>query len=332
MLRREAKIESLTKLYNFASRLVVTRGHGEVEYDACTDLNRLLLRFSPDEWVWNKDMDRYIRNAWRRFEIENIAFFINASETAVAYRARHLGLRNVPKYWDAKKVAYWLGLTSDDLKKLMKDGVTGEDGRAVTLDVKPCTDPHERIGNGAGIYLISTSSLARVFLKNDYYKTLIERNGADEFFIKDILESAEALQITQKAYAIRALERTTAAQKKELKQIEARLRQIGGEAQWEPSPWVSHGHTSMCPYYPETMGTFFDGYDRHMVHVDPEDLHPSMHCASDHWRRGLWRQRQQDRVETAKARYAAVKLDDETRLEDDRREIAALPEISRYAS
>jgi hypothetical protein len=324
MLRREAKIESLTKLYNFASRLVVTRGHGEPEYDPCTDVNRLLLRFDPSEWVWTKDMDRYIKNAWRRFEIENIAFFLNTSETAVLHRARHLGLRNVPKYWDVKKVSYWLGLTKEDLINLKTKGVAGADGKAVTLDLKPCTDPEEEVR----IWLVSTSSLARVLAKDNYYKVLIEKKGADEFFIKDILESAEALQITQLAYAIRALEQPTAVQKKELSKIEARLKEIGGEAQWEPSPWVSHGHTSMCPYYPETMGTFFDGYDKHMVHVDPEDLHPSMHCASDDWRRGMWRQQQQDRVEAAQARYAAAKLDDDIRAADDLRETQALPEVS----
>lgn len=300
MLRREAQIESLTKLYNYASRVMVTRGHGEPEYNPCSDPNRLFVRIDPEEWTWTKDMDRYIRNAWRKFEIEKIAFFLNTSETAVAYRARHLGLRNVPKYWDARKVVYWLGLTKEDIMDLCTKGVAGDDGKAAVLDMKPCTDPNEVVR----IRLISTSSLARVLHKNDFWKTLIETRDADEFFIRDILESVEGLQKTQRAYAIRALECPSAEEKEELREIEARLKVIGGEAQWEPSPWVSHGHTSMCPFYPETMGCFFDGYDKHMVHVDPEDLHPSMRCASDNWRRGAWRLKQQERVEMALARNA----------------------------
>jgi hypothetical protein len=168
---------------------------------------------------------------------------LNRTETAVAYRARQLGLRNIPKYYDLKKVAPWLGLSHRSVLLLAKRG----------LEVHPCTDSNGRLC----ITLISTTSLARVLLKDRFWKLLADRYGADKFFIKDIVESVVALQ--------------------------------KGEANWEPNCWVSHGHTCLNPFSEACFGLFFDGYDDKMAgyELDPRDLAPSANVGSDHWKRGM---------------------------------------------
>jgi hypothetical protein len=246
---------TLQKLYNLASRLEATRGHANSsadwsdgspdDFDPKSDLTRLTERDDPDLLEWTASDDRYLREHWRATEIEYIAYYLNRTETAVAYRARQLSLRNVPKYYDAAKVAPWLGLNSRQLTELLP---------TLGLELFPCCD---RDGKPR-ITLVSTTSLARVLITNEFWKTLIDKRNADRFFIKDIIESMVALQ--------------------------------DDEASWEPNLWVSHGHTSLNPFSEDSFGLFFDGYDRDMpacgYDLDPRDLHPDRDVASDHWRRG----------------------------------------------
>lgn len=98
------------------------------------------------------------------------------------YRARHLGLRNIPKYWDISKATAWLGLEIKDLLLLRKTG----------LDMFPCTDRNGKVK----IVLLSTTSLARVLLRGRLYKKLLnpDKYDADAFFIHDIIESIADLQ------------------------------------------------------------------------------------------------------------------------------------------
>lgn len=187
-LADELGIESRQKIYNLASRLEATRPHAnsqqeltsDVGYDATKDTTRLFLRDDPENLVWTEDDDRYLREHFGRTFIEEIGVFLNRSETAVAYRARQLGLRNVPKYYDVRKVAPWLGLSLQDFFLLERLG----------LEIFPCTDRHGRIK----VTLVSTTSLARVLLRGRLWKRLVDKRDADLIFIRDVLESIAELQ------------------------------------------------------------------------------------------------------------------------------------------
>lgn len=255
-LAREVGIESIQKLYNLASRIKATRGHAnshtewtdedERGYDPTQDTNRLYIRDDYATFRFNAEQERYIREHWRHDFIEEIAFMLNCAETTVAYNARRLGLRNVPKYWDVRKVGPWLNLSMRELIALRRRG----------LELFPCCDAR---GN-TRIILVSTSSLARVMTGAQLWKQLVDRRGADEFFIRDVIESMVELQ--------------------------------DGKASWEPNVWVSHGHTCLNPFSESCFGWFFDGYDDKMAgyDLDPRDLAPSQCVESDNWRRGAWRQ------------------------------------------
>jgi hypothetical protein len=250
-LARECGIDSRQKLYNLASRLLATRPHSgnqsdwvsdEEGYDATRDTSRLYLRDDFEQLTWTRDEDRYITEHFGKTFIEAIAFMLNRTETAVAYRARNLGLRNVPKYYDARKVAPWLGISQRDLLLLTKRG----------LELFPCTDRYGKLQ----VTLISTTSLTRVLLRDRLWKRLIDHYDADEFFVRDVIESVATLQRE--------------------------------EAIWEPNPWVSHGHTCLNPFSDTCFGWFYDGHDEKMAgdNLDPRDLAPSANVASDDWRRG----------------------------------------------
>lgn len=102
---------TIPKLYNLASRLGATRGHEEdvdtviPGYDAREDPMRLHLRDDPDTLEWSASDLKYLSDHWGNTHIEEIAYMLNRTETAVSYKARTLGLRNVPKMWDLRKVA-----------------------------------------------------------------------------------------------------------------------------------------------------------------------------------------------------------------------------------
>lgn len=259
-LARECGIGSRQKLYNLASRLTATRPHSgsdtdwsseELGYEPEQDFSRLYLRDDfphRDEngnvvgLVWTEDDRRYLREHFGRTKIEDIAFFLNRTETAVAYEARKMRLRNIPKYYDACKVAPWLGIPMRDLLLLSKRG----------LEIFPCTDRFGKLK----ITLVSTTSLARVLLRDRLWKRLVDKFDADEFFIRDIIESIAELQ-----------------------------QEV---AVWEPNPWVSHGHTCLNPFSDACFGWFYNGHDEKMAgeDLDPRDLSPAANVASDYWRRG----------------------------------------------
>ena len=255
-LAEECGIGSRQKLYNLASRLLATRPHSGNDgasaewtiedggYEAYNDPTRLYLRDDPETLQWTADDNRYISEHFGRTFIEDIAFFLNRTETAVARQARILGLRSIPKYYDAYKVAPWLGLSLRDLLSLSKKGI----------EVFPCVDRKGRLK----VTLISTTSLARVLLADGFWKTLIDNYDADEFFIKDVIESVVSLQ--------------------------------KGETVWEPDAWVSHGHTCLNPFADLSFGWFYHGRERAMdglEDLDPRDLSPSANVTSDSWRRGM---------------------------------------------
>ena len=243
-------IGSIQKLYNLASRIDATRPHAgssedwtaEDGYDPTRDFPRLYLRDDPNSLVWDQDADRFLRDHFGKTLIEGLAMFLQRSESAVAYRARIMGFRNVPKYYDLRKVAPWLGVQASDVLLMTKLG----------LEVFPCCDAKGQIK----ITLVSTTSLARVLLRGRLWKRLLDKRDADEFFIRDIVESIVSLQ-------------------KE-------------NAVWEPNPWVSHGHTSLNPYSETCFGLFYNGYDEKMAgdDLDPRDLSPRSGVTSDYWRRG----------------------------------------------
>lgn len=188
-LAEECGIGSRQKLYNLASRLLATRPHAnaatewigdEDGYDATEDTSRLYLRDDPETLTWEADDDRYLREHFGKTFIESIGFMLNRTETACAYRARQLGLRNIPKYYDEAKVSAWLGLAPADLRVLERRG----------LERYPCTDSRGNVK----IVLLSTTSLARVLLQDRLWKHLVDKRDADLFFIKDIVESILELQ------------------------------------------------------------------------------------------------------------------------------------------
>ena len=271
-LAEEEGIESLAKLYNLGSRLDATRGHAIDADEVYFDIARLLIRDDPDTHAWLPKRDRYIKTAWRHLHIEKIAYRLRCSETAVAYRARQLGKRNVCYYWDARKVVRWLGLSGNELIELAKPRRHPRTKNpAHTLELYPCRD---RQGNYK-IMLVSTMSLARVFAQDGFWKKLVDARGADRFFIKEIMEGSAAVQMTQELTELRhRLERDdilSPAELRRLETLEEQVAAIGGEACFEPNVWVSHGHTSLNPYSDVCFGWFFDGYDEKM---DGYDLNP----------------------------------------------------------
>jgi hypothetical protein len=253
-LAEEAEVESLQKLYNLSSRLGATRPHSSSSdewtsdapdgYDVTQDFSRLYLRDSFD-LKWEPAEDEFIKEHFGKSFIEEIAFFLNKSETAVSYRVRQLGLRNIPKYWSAAKVAPWLGIGLKDLLLLSRHG----------LEIFPCTDRDGEVK----IVLISTVSLARVLLRGRLYRKLLNpsKYQADEFFIRDVIESVVSLQ-------------------KE-------------DSVWEPNAWVSHGHTCLNPFADLSFGWFYNGQDKAMEgleELDPRDLSIKADVTSDDWLRG----------------------------------------------
>jgi hypothetical protein len=271
-LAREEKIESLAKLYNLASRLEATRGH-DLGEGPWSDPERLLLRIDPDTHVWLPKHDRYIRSAWRKLFIEQIAFRLDLPEIAVAYRARQLGLRAVCHYWDAKKVVAWLGISGRELLELASPPA-GKHG----LELYP---QRNRRGEFA-IMLASATSLARVLAQDGLWKRLVDERNADKFFMREILESSVALQLSEELAALRERqnrgERLTVSELERIESLERRLDPHGGEHALEPNPWVSHGHTALNPRSEGCFGLFFTGYDDKMegFDIDPADVEKSL--------------------------------------------------------
>ena len=101
-LAQELGIGSVAKLYNLASRLGATGKEGAERhsYAVAREEERLLVREDPATTVFSSEADQYLRAEFGRRAAFVIAFHLHHTETAILYRARHLGLRRPVKYWD----------------------------------------------------------------------------------------------------------------------------------------------------------------------------------------------------------------------------------------
>jgi hypothetical protein len=183
-LAEELGIGSVTKLYNLASRLRATGKEEDTDQrpDYLTEAHgatRLLMREDPKTTTFSNEADRYLKSEFGRRTVEAISYHLRHSETAILYRARQLGLRKPVKYWNAKKVAAWLGLSERELREeLVNEGV----------DIYPLGDRNGRLV----LRVVSTSSLAR-WLSNNINLLRVQEANADAFFLQEILESTEEL-------------------------------------------------------------------------------------------------------------------------------------------
>jgi hypothetical protein len=175
-LAQELGIGSVSKLYNLASRLGAAGREAElIQPEAAS--SEVLLREDPETTTWSRAGDRYLKDEFGRRSIEDIAYHLGHSETAVLYRARHLGLRLPVKHWRLDKVALWLGLSPEELRGLSSEGI----------DIYP-------LGNRRGevvIEVVSTTSLGRWLQMAKNRKRL--GGKCDLFFLLEIEESLEDL-------------------------------------------------------------------------------------------------------------------------------------------
>lgn len=181
-LARELGIDSVAKLYNLASRLGATGKNGAVVKTVAMaqEEERLLQREEPGEIIFTPEADHYLRAEFGRRAASVIAFRLHHTETAVLYRARHLGLRRPVRYWDVVKVAFWLGLELHELQAMAASG----------LDIHPFHDP----SSGRLVKeVVSTISLAR-WMTQPKIQRLLEERDADRFFLLEILESVKDIQ------------------------------------------------------------------------------------------------------------------------------------------
>lgn len=175
-LARELGIGSVSNLYYLASRLGAAGRKAEIFQPEAAESEQLLHE-DPESIVWTDAGDRYLRNEFGRRAIEDIAYHLGHSETALLYRARHLGLRLPVKHWRLDKVSAWLGLDLDELRGLHSEG----------LDIY-------RLGNRRGevvIEVVSTTSLGRWLSLKKNLRRLGSK--ADQFFLLEIEESLEDL-------------------------------------------------------------------------------------------------------------------------------------------
>lgn len=255
-LQHKLGFSSIEQLYNLANRLNVTRTHRDDvtiqrRAEEAFEPDRLLLREDPDQLEFSAHTDDYLTrhfgpDARMRRHLEEIAFHLGHSETAMMYRARHLGLRAFCKYWPDAKIIAWTGMDAARL-------------RAIGVDFFPCID---RDGNVA-ITLVSTSSLLR----------LIAATGAD-----DIPEGADAAH--EPGLVDRREELLGAGIDlfllRELDEL--RVAVLAGTVRWERSRWISHGHVCLNPWAGLSFGLFDDGRDQKVMArgLHPADLHPRL--------------------------------------------------------
>lgn len=236
-LARELGMSSIHKLYNLASRLHVTRSYdewngaegdepdGPERYDAATDGSRLRMRESFAATEFSEEDDRFLTSNFGRIKIEAIAFHRGHSETAMIYRARHLGLRRPNRIWETDKVTAWLGLDERDWPSLEKEGLDrlllrGRRGEVIS-DV------------------VTTTSLARWLVRGNRWQQLVRTHGADEFFIREIIESVALLQ-----------RRATS---------------------WESCAFLSAGHVCLNSFAANSVGLFCTrNADKHEAGEDPK--------------------------------------------------------------
>lgn len=173
-LAKELGIDSVSRLYNLASRLEVA-GAGEQDVELGEQPLPVL---DFDQVKFTRKSDQYIKREFGRRPIEDIAFRLRLSETAVMYRARQLKLRKPVKFWDLQKTLRWLNLNEQHLPELRLQGLE--------------TFPLAGLDGQKEKTIVSTSSLAR-WLKNKRRRRKILKDGADPFFILEIEESIDQL-------------------------------------------------------------------------------------------------------------------------------------------
>lgn len=173
-LAEELGIGSVSKLYNLASRLGAAGKESELLDPRQS--SESAVREKPGQVDWTGASDRYLRDEFGRRPIEDIAYHLGRSETAVLYRARHLGLRTPVKHWRLDKVASWFGMNEAEFKSLRKEGV----------DIHPLKNPQGEVS----LELVSTTSLGRWLQKKSNRAKL---RDPDEIFILEIEESIQDL-------------------------------------------------------------------------------------------------------------------------------------------
>lgn len=178
LLARSLGIASTPQLYNLACRHRVTAGEDRPEREAsrqaAIDPKRRELRENPDTIVWTRDDDDYLTRSFGRVEIEVLAHFTGHTETAIAHRARHLGLRKAARHWDVERVSDWLGMTAPEIA-------------AMGVDLHRCCDQRGRMR----IVLVETAQLGRALARGGRWQRLVAR-GADRFFIREVIEATLA--------------------------------------------------------------------------------------------------------------------------------------------
>lgn len=147
---------------------------------AIDELALLTLRQRPALTPFSSQDDRMLTRDWGHLPVEVIAHRRGLSLSAVLYRARRIGLRCASRNWPCHQVEAWLCIMPSAWAKLSEEG----------LDWWPLTDRRGRVLER----MVSTTSLARWLVQGNRWQRLVAREGADEFFCREILESAAELQ------------------------------------------------------------------------------------------------------------------------------------------
>lgn len=152
----------MTMLYNAASGLGVTCGRQDMASPLARTSDFATTVFSPRD-------DEYMVNAFNLLPVERIARQRGFSVAAVLYRVRHLECRKPAAFWHLDQVAACLN-TSYEAVQSRSD--------------------LERWQLHNGQWLIGSCSLVRWFAQE--WDQLLAA-GADEFFLREIMESHEDL-------------------------------------------------------------------------------------------------------------------------------------------
>lgn len=181
-LANELGMESIHKLYNLASRLRVTRTFDEeVEGDApALAPTRRRNHIDPSEVVFSAEDDRFLKKHFGRMLIEEIAFQRDLPESAMLKRARELKLRRPTLYWQADRVADWLGMTMNELRAREAEG----------LDIFSLPGRHGE----EKLAVISTTSIARWLLTDGRIEAFRKAGTADTFFLDELVGSIDAIR------------------------------------------------------------------------------------------------------------------------------------------
>lgn len=194
-LMREAGISSLRRLYQLAYTLGVTRPSLDLsdqrfaEYVA-GDKSSVLEQRRADEKTrkevrarrddprrpFKDTEDQLLQAQFGRLELWRIAAQLERSETALLYRARHLGLRQAAFGFELELAAQWMDLTPEQLRRAV--------GGKVLQHEPACDNP--------GVRWVPTVALGEMIRRIG--KWLIRERNPDPFFIREIQESAKIIE------------------------------------------------------------------------------------------------------------------------------------------